>query len=173
THEWASRSRFDFFEGGHDGYTRLASPAVHARGLLFLKGDYWVMRDRVETAGAHRCDLYFHFAPDADPTIERGGGVVCVRERATGAAGLELFTFCKTGGWRKEEGWVSQCYGRRMLAPVLRFSSEASGAQEFVTFMLPKAAQGSRARVEEVEAKGGRAFEVLDGDRRDVLMLGE
>ncbi|HEX3558981.1 MAG TPA: alginate lyase family protein [Pyrinomonadaceae bacterium] len=180
THDWTSHARFDFFEGSQDGYTRLASPAVHARGILFLKGDYWVVRDRVETAGAHRYDLNFHFAPDADAVIERVGGVACVRERKDDAAGLELFTFGQAGEWRREQGWVSECYGQRAESPVCVFSSEASGAQEFVTFMLPKAAQSARSqvesarsRVEEVAAKGGRAFEVLDGDRRDVWLLGD
>ncbi|PYS82031.1 MAG: hypothetical protein DMF67_14530 [Acidobacteria bacterium] len=172
-HDWTSHARFDFFAGSQDGYARLSSPAGHTRGVLFLKGDYWVVRDRVETAGAHRYDLYFHFAPETDPAIERGRGGVCVRERTSDAAGFELFTFCQAGGWRKEQGWVSECYGQRAAAPVLIFSNEAAGAQEFITFMLPKPAQAPRTQVEEIEARGGRAFEVLDGDRRDVLLLGD
>jgi hypothetical protein len=47
------------------------------------------------------------------------------------------------------------------------------GAQEFVTFMIPTPAHSARVRVEEVEARGGRAFEVRDGERRDVLLVGE
>lgn len=172
-HDWMSHARFDFFEGSQDGYARLPSPAGHTRGVLFLKGDYWIMRDRVETTGAHHYELSFHFAPDSDPAIESRRGGVCVREHKSDAGGLELFIFCKTGEWRKEQGWVSECYGQRTAAPVLRFSSEAAGAQEFITFMLPKAAQSARSQVEEVEAKGGRAFEVLDGDRRDVWLLGD
>jgi hypothetical protein len=169
---WVSHARFDFFEGAHDGYARLPSPARHARAVLFLKGDYWVVRDRVETEGAHRYDLNFHFAPEADASIEQVGGVTVARERKDSEAGLELFTFCQTGGWRKECGWVSGCYGQRVPSPVLIFSTEAEGAQEFVTFMIPTPAQSARARVEEVEARGGRAFEVRGGGRRDVLLVG-
>ena len=58
---WISRERFDYFEGKHDGYERLASPVTHSRGVLFLKNDYWVMRDRVKSDGKHRYDLWFHF----------------------------------------------------------------------------------------------------------------
>src|SRR5256714_23517 len=103
-HDWTSRARFDFFEGTQDGYARLPSPVGHTRSVLFLKGDYWVVRDRAETEGAHRYDLNFHFAPAAAPTIESSRGVASVRERKSDAAGLELFTFCKTGGVRKEQG---------------------------------------------------------------------
>jgi hypothetical protein len=170
---WMSHARFDFFEGAHDGYARLPSPARHARAVLFLKGDYWVVRDRVGTEGAHRYELNFHFAPDAGPSVERVGDVAAVRELETGAAGLELFTFCGAGGWREEQGFVSECYGRRVAARVCVFSTEAEGPQEFVTFMIPTPAHSARVRVEEVEARGGRAFEVRDGERRDVLLVGE
>jgi hypothetical protein len=171
-HDWTSHARFDFFAGSHDGYARLPSPAAHTRSVLFLKGDYWVVRDRVKTEGTHRYGLNFHFAPETDPAIESSSGVVSVSERKAGTAGLDLFSFGKTGRWRREQGWVSECYGQRAAAPVLLFSSEAAGPQEFVTFMLPEPAQSARTQIEEVETKGGRAFEVRDGNRRDLLLLG-
>lgn len=67
---WLSRARFDLFEGEHDGYMRLDAPAKHLRSVLFIKGDYWIVRDRVETAGAHRYELNFHFAPRSRVSIE-------------------------------------------------------------------------------------------------------
>src|SRR5262249_25922518 len=68
---WRSHERFDYFAGLHDGYTRLASPAVHTRTMLFLKGAYWILRDQVAAQGTHRYDLHFHFTADANPEIER------------------------------------------------------------------------------------------------------
>ena len=50
---WISEVRFDFFEGSHNGYQRLQSPGIHTRSILFLKGDYWIMRDVFETAGEY------------------------------------------------------------------------------------------------------------------------
>lgn len=67
---WLCRARFDLFEGEHDGYLRLAAPAKHVRSVLFVKGDYWIMRDRVETAGAHDYELNFHFAARSRLSIE-------------------------------------------------------------------------------------------------------
>ncbi len=177
---WASRERFDYFEGRHDGYERLASPVTHARAVLFLKGDYWVIRDRVETAGEHAYQLHFHFAPDAHPSIEAEGEARAVRERAAaGAAGLELFSFGGGvvggggGEWETTEGWVSRCYRERQVAPVLTFSARARGAQEFFTFLVPRrAGQEAQVSVREIEAAGGRAFEILDEETRDVLLVG-
>src|SRR5262249_18701804 len=50
---WISSERFDFFEGGHDGFLRLDAPVDYARAVLFLKADYWVVLDRVR---AHSVD---------------------------------------------------------------------------------------------------------------------
>ncbi len=174
--DWIAHARFDYFAGEHDGYLRLPEPARHERSVLFLKGDYWVVRDRVETDGAHRYALHFHFAPGAAPAVERAAdGPPAVRERGSGP-GLSLFTFGTGGGaWREEAGWVSSCYAGRERAPVVSFEAEGRGGREFVTFLVPRAAgSDAEVRVRERGVAGGRAFEVLSGDgARDLLFLGD
>jgi len=215
---WVSRPRFDYFEGEHDGYERLSSPARHNRAVLFLKGDYFVVRDRLTGAGPHRSALRFQFAPGCAPEIEGGGrgdgprpfddregaseggrAAGCVRERprvvAEGAndhegtsdregaregegacegegarpvGGLDLFAF-GGGAWRAEEGWVSRCYGAREAAPALVYEAQTEGGAEFFTFLVPLAADVGAARLaRELEASGGRAFEMLGADEPGV-----
>jgi hypothetical protein len=180
---WQSHARFDYFEAAHDGYARLASPAEHARSLLFLKGDYWIMRDRVATTGVHDYALHFHFAPDGEPEIESHpeSARVVVRSAqdsiADDEARLQVYTFAGggDGAWHVREGWVSAFYGTRTPAPVRTFTATArSGAQDFITFLIPPPAKGgaSVAQVRELEATGGRAFEIASSDgRQEVLLL--
>ncbi|MBA3442660.1 MAG: heparinase II/III family protein [Pyrinomonadaceae bacterium] len=173
---WISRERFDCFEGTHDGYARLAAPAEHTRRLLFLKGDYWIMRDSIVTTGMHRYDLHFHLAPDAVPHIETVDGITALRDRTPERTGLEMFSFGAGGEWAEQKGWVSQCYGERTPAPIGVFSTMAEGAQEFFTFLVPRRTEAAKAQVREIEAAGGRAFEVLDvldKGRRDLLLAGD
>lgn len=167
---WMNHSRFDFIEGEHDGYMRLPNPALHARSMLSLKGDYWVMRDSVTTRGEHRYDLHFHFVPEVDPLIETGGNATFVREGKAGA-GLEIFAFSEGGKWRKENGWVSRCYGERSVAPVCIFAKTAEGAQEFFTFLMPRQVRDKESRIREIEAIGGSAFEVATENSLDVVMI--
>lgn len=172
--KWMSHERFDFFEGEHDGYMRLAAPAKHARSVLFLKGDYFILRDRVMTDGPHRYDLHFHFSADAEPSIEASGDVPAVRERKSGSAGLELFTFSEGGEWRKESGWVSDCYGSRKAAPVLRFEKTGTGPQEFISLLVPRRAAQVSVSVREITAGVGRAFELKCGNALfDLLIIGD
>ena len=90
-----SEERFDFFEAAHDGYTRFDSPATHQRSILFLKNDYWIMRDFVQTTGEHDYALNFHFNKETKIAIEESeNGMLCVEEAPTPARdGFRLFTF--------------------------------------------------------------------------------
>jgi hypothetical protein len=83
-HSWISQDRFDFFEASHNGYKHLEnSPANSTRSILFLKNEYWIMRDFVKTVGQHEYQQNFHFDPDSCPSIERvDDGQWCVNEAA-------------------------------------------------------------------------------------------
>jgi hypothetical protein len=143
----------------------------------------------VETTGEHRYDLHFHFAADACPVIETDapgadatGLAKVVRERPDDKPGLEIFAFERAVGqvsnlppqgvWRREDGWVSLCFGARIPAPVLVFSATGMGNQELVTFLVPRTVQAPKADIREIRARGGRAFTVQDGGVRDVLLIG-
>jgi hypothetical protein len=181
---WMSHERFDYFEGEHDGYARLSVPATHERSILFLKHDYWIVRDRVRSAGAHRYELRFHFARDSQPALEGPENAAVCAERKSGVQGCDLVAFGHGGAWRTEEGLVSRCYGERASAPLCVFSAAVEGPTEgtskeageeaaaFTTFLIPRAAGDARAsEVRTIEAEGGSAFELMDGDARDLLLL--
>jgi len=168
---WISRDQFDFVSGKHDGYERLKSPATHVREILFLKDNYWIIRDRIITKGAHRYSLYFHFATDAHPSLGAKGSAV--HEFAGTLPGLEVFVFGEEGKWREEESWISPGYGNRSAAPVCTFTVEAEGEQEFLTFMIPRSVRSAPASVSMLDAAKGKVFEVRDAHTRDVLMVGQ
>jgi hypothetical protein len=167
---WLSHARFDFFEGSHDGYERLACPVTHTRSILFLKGRYWVVRDRADSRGdcRQRYDLHFHFAPGVSPAVTSEGGAAALREEA---GGLLILSF--GGEWEEEDGWVSPCYGRRERAAAFRLKAVGEGGREFMTFMVPAAEAGARgAHARELETASGRVFEFVAGGSRDLLMTG-
>lgn len=170
--EWQSGQRFDFLEAAHDGYSSLDAPAVHTRSVLFIKGDYWIVKDKVATQGAHRYDLNFHFAVGSAPTIESDAGVAAMVSERSVAGGLDLCTFGEKGAWRQEEAPVSRFYGDLSVAPALTFSTQTKGAAEFVTFLFPRASDDMRLRVQEIGGAAGRAFKVAGGDGTDFLLIG-
>ena len=169
-----SEERFDFFEASHDGYERLRAAATHQRSVLFLKNDYWLMRDFVETRGTHDYALNFHFSRQTNPAVETGaGGVPCVGETSSGEDGWRLFTFGDNGGWERTESWISDHYGRKINAPFLRFVSKGTGAQEFFTFFLPSETGYEKPEIFETNVSGGRAFVVRFRGYSDLFVFAD
>jgi hypothetical protein len=168
--EWISNSRFDFVKGCHDGYERLANPVTHERGILFLKGDYSVIHDRIKSEAAHQLELRFHF----DAGIFRGDDVTANHSRIVcsneDGSGFEIINLGQGGSWKRENGWVSRCYGEKEPAPVGVFSQLTVGKADLITFLLPRSATRQN-RLTEIETIGGQAFKLIGPNGCDVLMV--
>ncbi|HZI43261.1 MAG TPA: alginate lyase family protein, partial [Gemmatimonadaceae bacterium] len=133
---WVTNATLDFFEGEHDGYSRLDPPAVHSRATFFLKGEYWVIRDRVRSNGAHRLALHFHWAPGI--TLCAEGEHTLTAHFADANAprvSARIFGAARCGQLSSEQGWVSPAYGSRTPAPISVFRVDAEGTQELVTLL--------------------------------------
>lgn len=163
---WISEERFDLFEGSHNGYERLENPVTHTRSILFLKNDYWIMRDGVETTGAHEYSLNFHYARDVKATVAGNGEWV-------GDDDHRLFTFGDNGSWQQKESWISNNHGNKTNAPFLRFMSSGEGTQEFFTFILPVDAGVGAPDVEEISSPAGRAFVIKYSGYTDIFIYND
>lgn len=157
---WVSHPDFDYFEGSHDGYTRLDDPVVHLRGVLFVKGGYWVVRDRVLAAARHRVAVRYlaaagvaaHTEPDDSVLLrsfgEDGGLDASLRIAAFGAGRASL-----------GEGWVSPAFGARASAPRYSYEALCDGPCELVTILVPAGAGEEPPRVREGSAPGQLVIE--------------
>lgn len=164
--KWISTERFDYFEGHHDGYERLEQAATHRRSILFLRNDYWIIRDFVETAGEHDYSLNFHFDGSARTAVGEGGKWV-------GGEDHRIFTFGDNGSWDQKESWISKNHGSRTNAPFMRFVSKGIGPQEFFTFIIPTEDQTEPPVVSEVEMASGRAFVINYAGYMDVFVVND
>ncbi len=173
TKTWLNHERFTLFEGSHNGYENLPEEATHTRSLLFLKNDYTIIRDFVETSGVYRYDLNFHFTPDAEPSIaEADNGIPAVTEQTENSAGLEIFTFGDGGKWRETGDFVSTNYGERLSSTTCSFRATGKGTQEFFTFLLPN----NRAVLPftfEIKAIHGRAFSICYEETEDLFIFND
>lgn len=168
---WITQEQFDYVVASHDGFRRLAEPATHTRSIMFVKNNYWVVRDRVESPGDHQLEVWFHLDWRVAPLHSKDNAVRVISENGNSVV-LQMAAFAKKGEWTKERGWVSDCYGEKKEAPVFAFAVLAKGSEELVTFLLPQVAGVSdKPEVREIEALNGCAFEIDFGGRHDVLML--
>ncbi|MCS6873471.1 MAG: heparinase II/III family protein [Pyrinomonadaceae bacterium] len=172
-HKRIIEERFDFFEASHDGYRRLNPPAIHTRSVLFLKNDYWIIRDFVGTAGQHDYYLNFRFNVGTGSLFYRKEVEgTCFVEKVDNEKILRIFSFGDNGDWHFREGWISDCYGRKFKAPVFQFISSGNGPQEFFTFILPDFADSEeKPYVSEVKVTEARAFAINFRQYRDIFLF--
>jgi heparinase II/III-like protein len=169
---WISKDRFDFVKGSHDGYSRLSQPAAHTRTILFVKNRYWIIRDLVTSRGEHQADLWFHFNAGAEPLLEVLDNNATVVRALSDTGGLDIRVFARDGRWKREDGWISRCYGEKEAARVYVFSLSATGDMELITFLLPQpAASSAKYAVSEIETVGGKAFEITGENGLDIVMI--
>ena len=103
-------------EGGHDGYARLDPPVqVFRRFELRHEAAELRIRDRLEGAGEHTVEFFFHAAPGAAGFQEEGlvgfrwGDGAAVTLKRESEMALE-------GEFR--DGWFSPSYGVKQERPV-------------------------------------------------------
>ena len=135
---WVSNATLDFFQGEHDGYLRLAAPAVHSRTVLFLKGAYWVVCDRIRSDGKHRVALHWHWAPDI--ALCSGDGTVVARVNGSDRPHVNARVFSRAGRLSCLQGWVSTAYGTRTTAPISLLEVESEATEELVTLIAKSTA---------------------------------
>ena len=141
--KWISEERFDFVSGEHDGFLE--------RSILFLKGNYWIIRDKMSSANEHRGDIWFHFDSFAK-------------------SGLSIWSFGGDGRWVEEDRWISHCYGQKEPAKACAYSVLFKSGDEVFSFLLPQTTE-TAWQVREVPAQDGRAFEVNGGKTQDLVMI--
>ena len=131
---WVSREMFDLFVGEHDGFRRLASPAVHSRAIFFLKGEYWVICDRVRSQGPHHLALYWHWAPGIELLNDSTDGCRAVALDADEADVCARW-FARGGRISCERSWTSTAYGTRTPSQVTVVRLDSKNTEEIVTLL--------------------------------------
>ena len=150
---WISEIRYDFVSGQHDGFMRLPHPATVTREILFLKSDYWIVRDALSSSTEHAAQIAFHF--DSSAGAESNLDIHCFAE----------------GEWMEEEAFVSHCYGQKERSKVVTFfAANLKDGKDVVSFLFPRN-PGVEWKVTEIEPQAGRTFEVTGGKTRDLVMI--
>jgi len=172
---WRAEPRFAYFSGAHEGYRYLPEPVEsHRRKVFYLRGEYWILIDRVVPGmgdAEHDYQLHFHvgvpsrLGDDGRLVTEGEGGnlLIVPVEGARGAAAVEPCPFPLDGYDNPEH---------------LTYTRRAAGRGVFVTLLA--GFEGDRVpdvavRLLDIEADGrtldvweATALEIVIDGRRDV-----
>ena len=140
---------------------------VHARRVLFVADEYWLIEDRLRGQRSHRYDLRFHLAPEfwGQTAVETGQESTSVR-----TPGLALIVAPRLQALI-EEGWVAPSYGVKVPAPVVSLVAEGRADMTFLTLLVPLAPAVPAPRIRVHRADATTIVEVrgtgADGRMRD------
>jgi hypothetical protein len=145
-----------------------------------VRGAYWVLRDTIDSAGAHDVMVTFQCAPGIDVDLLGAG---CVELEEHGTPLLTLHTFAPAvgeggagagngGGGRfaVDEGVVSRRYGQIARARRCRYLASTAGPTTISTFLL--LAAEPQPVVRRLPCERGEAFEVALPGATDLVLFG-
>jgi hypothetical protein len=174
-HAWSSTNTFDYVDGSHDGFERLADPVTHRRKIVFMKPAFWLVVDELSAQGQHRYDQYWHFGPEAKLTENGDFSVKADYGNGAGILVKPLFTdglyvqkYC--GSEEPIQGWVSYDYAVKVAAPTLQYSRQADQSVTLATLLVPM-----KEPAGDVSAKAvsDSQYEVAWGDSMYRIILGD
>ena len=129
--QWRTSDERDEFEAWHDGYAHLPDPVMHRRRITLDKAARRVLiEDRLEMAGTHDVELFFHCSENC--TAERGAGGVILTQgpkevvlKLPQAPGGSLRTYF--GSVSPICGWVSRNFDRKRPSPSVVWRAQVTG----------------------------------------------
>jgi hypothetical protein len=160
---WVAGEAFDLFEGCHSGYERLADPVTHRRWVLRWGSGFWLVRDVAEGRGAHRFDIYWHFAPELSVAAE--GRALVSR---LGGESLAILP-ARLPRWEctVEMDEYSPAYGLTVPAPVVRWSTSGECPAEFAAAIgFGRGIAEARLELTDPGAHGAVAYEYAAAGQR-------
>ena len=151
---WHTGSIADAFVGSHAGFDRLGVGADYRRFIWFVRGEYWLVLDRVASVAPTVAVSHYHAALGAKVDEHTGLSAVV---RVPCRAGWRRLFFAAAGDvepilWG--EDWVSPSYGSRAQAPHAQLTSRGSGVRQLVAVLCPVGAFEHISVQEPVAEKG-------------------
>jgi hypothetical protein len=137
---WSVSDAQDVFEGWHDGYRSLRDPVLHRRRIIADKRSRrFVVRDRLEMAGRHGVEVFFHCSERCSVTPVEGGYRIC-----QGGRSIELrlppghersASVLHHGSTAPISGWVSRAFDEKQPAWTIVWRAELAGTTELETII--------------------------------------
>lgn len=123
---WQNDGEQAVFQAEHDGYRRLPQRVRHQRTIIWRKGLFWLIVDRLTGNDDVRAESYLHFHPDVHPVRHEGGWRMDGVNRPLWikAFGMDEERECR-GAKHPPQGWYSETFGRMADNSVLQWTRQA------------------------------------------------
>jgi len=140
--DYEIKPEFDFAIGTfNDGFIGLKGKATHSRAVLYLRGKYWVVVDRIVTDRPRHIEALWHFHPDCSVvsdeqsvgSIDSGLGNL----KIVPASNLLWNVQIVQGQENPVQGWWSREYNHKVSNPTAVYAATIETSKTFAWILAP------------------------------------
>ena len=152
--------KYDYAYGMFDdGYEDVEGKAIHTRSVMYIRNQYWVVLDHLETDRPRDLQALWHYAPDCKIEME-GNEVVSNNQNE---ANLRIVPIGNIK-WQTEivegqqapfiQGWYSENYGVKTPNPTVVYTTTITQTSTFAWLLIPALGPVSEVDVKFEEKEG-------------------
>jgi hypothetical protein len=168
---------YDFARGVFsDSYEKVKDTVTHTRAVLYVRGAYWVVVDRIAATQPHAITALWHFHPEC--AVAADGRTVASTDE--GKANLRIVPDPGMA-WKLEiirgretpepQGWYSRGYNLKEPSPCASYAARVSGPATFAWLLLPAKGSAPNASItiaDSNDAECSLRVELPDGVTRSL-----
>ena len=160
TGNYTIQPEFDFVEGTFDrGFVDTRGKITHSRTVVYVRGRYWVVIDRISTDRPRKLEPLWHFHPSCTVAVE-GESVVSTDAgmgnlRIVPASDLSWQAKIITGQHDPVQGWWSSTYNHIAPSPTAVYSTEIEVSKNFAWVLFPAKGLVPKINVDSLTAPPG------------------
>ena len=132
---------FDYATGQFADFNRVEGAASHTRALMYVRGEFWVVVDRIRTDRPRKIETFWHWHPDC--LVSQEGNVVETNNHEGNLAVIPVgnlkmdLRFVKGQEQPEIQGWYSPEYNVYAPNTATIYHADIARDQTFVWLLLP------------------------------------
>jgi hypothetical protein len=133
---------FDYATNTFNVFKNVQGSASHTRALMYVRGAFWVVVDRIRTDKPRKVETLWHWHPDC--IVSRGEDGVIKTDNAKGNLAVMPLSnqkmdirFIKGQEQPEIQGWYSPEYNVYLPNTTANYTTEITESQNFVWLLLP------------------------------------
>jgi hypothetical protein len=156
---FAVEPNLDYALGCFDkGFQGVEGKVIHTRAVMYIRGKFWVVVDRIVTDPPRSSQAIWHYHPDCTVTVEDGS--VTSTDPDKGNLRIVPVFPAEPGLWTVElvegqtepniQGWYSERYNHKQPSPTAVYSTKIDTTATFAWVLLPARGAVLHAKAEMV-----------------------
>ncbi len=147
---------YDYAWGSFDNFIEISGNFAHNRALLYVRGRYWIVVDRITSDRPRKVDVLWHWHPDCQVIEQKGRIVTSANDRGNLAVipiSKQKWSVNFIEGQEEPEiqGWFSEEYNKFEPNVASIYSARIKSASTFVWLLQPFEKEREKLKVKVLE----------------------